>query len=109
MQDLAHTTRQKVSVLVSPWCVRTHRGKVTEIITYGVFSAWSSEGLLALLREIGRAYVALSQYDCRKAIALFSSLPPQHYNTGWVLSQVGRARYELAEYQKVWVGNQGLW
>ncbi|XP_071791626.1 cell division cycle protein 27 homolog [Asterias amurensis] len=64
------------------------------------FQRASAEGLLALLREIGRAYVALSQYDCRKAIALFSSLPPQHYNTGWVLSQVGRARYELAEYQK---------
>ncbi|XP_022098412.1 cell division cycle protein 27 homolog isoform X2 [Acanthaster planci] len=64
------------------------------------FQKASTEGLLALLREIGKAYLALSQYDCRKAIAYFSSLPPQHYNTGWVLSQVGRAWYELAEYQK---------
>ncbi|XP_038047876.1 cell division cycle protein 27 homolog [Patiria miniata] len=64
------------------------------------FQKASTEGLLALLREIGKAYLALSQYDSRKAITYFSSLPPQHYNTGWVLSQVGRARYELAEYQK---------
>ncbi|XP_072034450.1 cell division cycle protein 27 homolog [Amphiura filiformis] len=64
------------------------------------FQKASADGLLALLREIGKAYLALSQYDCRKAISLFSNLPTHHYNTGWVLCQVGRARFELAEYQQ---------
>ena len=47
-----------------------------------------SEGLMALLGDIGKAYVCLTHYDCAKALQLFSSLPPQHYNTGWVLCQV---------------------
>uniref|UniRef100_A0A3P8VHH3 Cell division cycle protein 27 homolog n=1 Tax=Cynoglossus semilaevis TaxID=244447 RepID=A0A3P8VHH3_CYNSE len=33
-----------------------------------------------------------------EAINILSSLPPQHYNTGWVLTHVGRAYFELAEY-----------
>ena len=47
-----------------------------------------SEGLMVLLSDIGRAYVCLTHYDCAKALQLFCSLPPQHYNTGWVLCQV---------------------
>lgn len=43
---------------------------------------------MALLGDIGKAYVCLTQYDCSKALQLFNNLPPQHYNTGWVLSQV---------------------
>ena len=54
-----------------------------------------------LLEQIGNAYLALSQYDCKRSIEMFESLPPQHYNTGWVLCQVGRAYFELADYQKV--------
>ena len=60
-----------------------------------------AEGLLQLLQQIGKAYVALSQYECAKAVSLFSALPPQHYNTGWVMCQVGRAYFEMAEYEKV--------
>ena len=56
---------------------------------------------MALLQEVGRAYVALAHYDCKKAVQLFSALPLQHLNTGWVRCQIGRAYYEIAEYQKV--------
>jgi anaphase-promoting complex subunit 3 len=37
-------------------------------------------------------------YRCREAIEAFSSLPPEQYSTGWVLSCVGRAHAELVEY-----------
>ena len=60
-----------------------------------------AEGLMSLLQDLGKAYTALSQYECQHALALFSTLPPQHYNTGWVMCQVGRAYFEMAEYQKV--------
>ncbi|XP_027052490.1 cell division cycle protein 27 homolog [Pocillopora damicornis] len=57
------------------------------------------DGLMALLKQIGQAYVHLSSYECKQALNAFSSLAPHHYNTGWVLTQVGRAHFELAEYQ----------
>ncbi|XP_021937878.1 cell division cycle protein 27 homolog isoform X2 [Zootermopsis nevadensis] len=60
----------------------------------------SSEGLMALLRELGTAYLHLSQFNCRKAIDCLNNLPPHHYNTGWVLSLLGKAHYELTEYQQ---------
>ncbi|RMX38947.1 hypothetical protein pdam_00016415 [Pocillopora damicornis] len=60
------------------------------------------DGLMALLKQIGQAYVHLSSYECKQALNAFSSLAPHHYNTGWVLTQVGRAHFELAEYQLAW-------
>jgi anaphase-promoting complex subunit 3 len=59
------------------------------------------DGFTRLLQDIGRAYAALSQYDCAQAVELFAQLPLQHYNTGWVLTQVGRAFFEMADYPKV--------
>ena len=56
---------------------------------------------MSLLKLIGQAYVHLSSYECKQALNVFSSLAPHHYNTGWVLTQVGRAHFELAEYQLV--------
>uniref|UniRef100_A0A8C4QC11 Cell division cycle protein 27 homolog n=1 Tax=Eptatretus burgeri TaxID=7764 RepID=A0A8C4QC11_EPTBU len=56
--------------------------------------------LLAILRDLGKAYRALCAYDCREAVRLFEQLPPQHYRTGWVLSQHGRAHFELADYSQ---------
>lgn len=58
------------------------------------------EGLMALLRELGTAYLHLSQFNCRKAIDCLNNLPPQQFNTGWVLSLLGKAYYELTEYQQ---------
>lgn len=58
-----------------------------------------TEGLMALLREIGTAYQHLSQYNCRKAIECLEALPSQHFNTGWVLSLMGKAYFELSDFQ----------
>lgn len=54
-----------------------------------------------MLRDLGSAYVSLTQFQCRKAIEKFSTIPPHHLNTGWIFSQLGRAHAELAEYQLV--------
>ncbi|XP_075310300.1 cell division cycle protein 27 homolog isoform X2 [Odontesthes bonariensis] len=58
----------------------------------------AADSVMALLRELGRGYQALCSYSCREAISILTSLPPQHYNTGWVLTHIGRAYFELAEY-----------
>ena len=59
------------------------------------------EGLSTLLQRMGRAYQSLASYECHKALEQFSDLPPRHHNTGWVLVQVAKAHFELAQYQKV--------
>uniref|UniRef100_A0A665WIF0 Cell division cycle protein 27 homolog n=1 Tax=Echeneis naucrates TaxID=173247 RepID=A0A665WIF0_ECHNA len=58
----------------------------------------AADSVMALLRELGRGYQALCSYNCREAINILTSLPPQHYNSGWVLTHIGRAYFELAEY-----------
>jgi len=60
----------------------------------------SANGLMLLLQDLARAYQALTQYDCKTAVELFSALPPRHYHTGWVLCQLGRAHFEMTNYQK---------
>uniref|UniRef100_A0AAX7TIP0 Cell division cycle protein 27 homolog n=1 Tax=Astatotilapia calliptera TaxID=8154 RepID=A0AAX7TIP0_ASTCA len=58
----------------------------------------AADSIMALLRELGRGYLALCSYNCREAINILTSLPPQHYNTGWVLTHIGKGYFELAEY-----------
>ncbi|KAH3706248.1 cell division cycle protein 27 homolog [Dreissena polymorpha] len=60
----------------------------------------SLAGILSLLQSLGQAYLSLSQYECRRAIDQFHELPPHQLNTGWVLSQIGRALFELQEYHE---------
>jgi len=42
----------------------------------------------------------LCQFRCAEGVAELNGLPPAHYATGWVLSQVGRAYFEMVEYPK---------
>ncbi|XP_014343062.1 cell division cycle protein 27 homolog isoform X2 [Latimeria chalumnae] len=60
----------------------------------------AAAGLMTLLRDMGKGYLALCSYNCKEAINILSQLPPHHYNTGWVLCQIGRAHFELAEYMQ---------
>ncbi|XP_046894693.1 cell division cycle protein 27 homolog [Hypomesus transpacificus] len=60
----------------------------------------AADGLMTLMRDIGRGYLALCAYNCKEAISILSQLPSHHYNTGWVLGQIGRAHFELAEYMQ---------
>ncbi|KAH0954146.1 hypothetical protein HN011_012141 [Eciton burchellii] len=60
----------------------------------------SAEGLMSLLRDLGIAYQHLSQFKCAQAIEILCTLPMQHYNTGWVLSMLARAYFEMMDYKK---------
>ncbi|KAB7495212.1 Cell division cycle protein 27-like protein [Armadillidium nasatum] len=59
-----------------------------------------ADGLMTLMKDIGGAYLQLSQYNCKKAIELFSALPSQHYQTGWVLSHLAKAYFEMNDYEE---------
>ncbi|KAH0549397.1 cell division cycle protein 27 homolog isoform X1 [Cotesia glomerata] len=59
-----------------------------------------AEGLMSLLRELGLAYQHLSQFNCSQAVEILSVLPKHHYNTGWVLSMLARAHFEMNDYKK---------
>ncbi|XP_035262161.1 cell division cycle protein 27 homolog [Anguilla anguilla] len=60
----------------------------------------AADGLMSLMRDMGKGYLALCSYNCKEAIGILSQLPSHHYNTGWVLGQIGRAHFELAEYMQ---------
>lgn len=60
----------------------------------------SAEGLMQLLQDLGRAQLYLGQYRVKQAIETLQDLPPHQYNTGWVLAALGRAYFELGEYNK---------
>ncbi|XP_068647637.1 cell division cycle protein 27 homolog B-like [Aristolochia californica] len=54
--------------------------------------------LLGLLRTLGEGYRLSCLYKCQDSLEVFLKLSHQQYNTGWVLSQVGKAYFELVDY-----------
>ena len=54
--------------------------------------------LLNLFKQFGSGYFALSQFQCQEAFQCFNSLPRAQLETPWVMSQMGRALYEQADY-----------
>ncbi|XP_039214710.1 cell division cycle protein 27 homolog isoform X5 [Crotalus tigris] len=78
-------------------------GKITSVtpqIQAFTLQKAAAEGLMSLLRDMGKGYLALCSYNCKEAIHILSHLPSHHYNTGWVLCHIGRAYFELAEYMQ---------
>ncbi|CAH2051184.1 unnamed protein product [Thlaspi arvense] len=54
--------------------------------------------ILSLLRILGEGCRLSYMYRCQEALDTYIKLPHKHYNTGWVLSQVGKAYFELIDY-----------
>ncbi|EOY26904.1 CDC27 family protein, putative [Theobroma cacao] len=53
---------------------------------------------MSLLRILGEGYRHLCGYRCQEALNVYQKLSLKQYNTGWVLSQVGKAYFELVDY-----------
>lgn len=60
----------------------------------------SAIGLLELMAKFGLAYKMLSEFKCREAIEEFQNFPAKHLNTGFVLSSIGRAYFEMGKYDE---------
>ncbi|KAJ0091066.1 hypothetical protein Patl1_13321 [Pistacia atlantica] len=54
--------------------------------------------ILGLLRILGEGYRLSCMFRCQDALDTYLKLPHKHYITGWVLSQVGKAYFELVDY-----------
>nr|CAD1831302.1 unnamed protein product [Ananas comosus var. bracteatus] len=54
--------------------------------------------LLGLLRTLGEAFRLSCLYRCQDALQVYSKLSEKQFNTGWVLSQVGKAHFELVDH-----------
>uniref|UniRef100_A0A7N0V223 Uncharacterized protein n=1 Tax=Kalanchoe fedtschenkoi TaxID=63787 RepID=A0A7N0V223_KALFE len=54
--------------------------------------------VMSLLRILGEGLRLSLVYQCQDALKVYLQLPAKHYNTCWVLSQVGKAHFELVNY-----------
>eukprot|EP00887_Chlorella_sp_A99_P004840 scaffold4.g4840.t1 len=64
----------------------------------GQRSAEGQASVLALLSLLAEGYRLLCLYKCKEAVEAFARLPPAQYQTGWVLTCVGRAFFEMVDY-----------
>jgi anaphase-promoting complex subunit 3 len=55
--------------------------------------------VMDILVKMGDAYLALSNFRCKEAIAAFTSLPEPYRQSPWVLANLGRAYYEQQSYK----------
>ncbi|CAH1448650.1 unnamed protein product [Lactuca virosa] len=60
--------------------------------------ATGASDVLSLLKILGEGFRLSCLYRCQDALDVFLQLPHKQYNTGWVLSQVGKAHFELVDY-----------
>lgn len=61
-------------------------------------SSAAAFGLLELMVKFGLASKLLAEFKCKEAIEEFSRLPAKHASSGYVLSAIGRAYFEMSKY-----------
>ena len=54
---------------------------------------------MKILRDFGCGYYNLTQYELKKALEYFESLPIAHYQSSYILSSIGKVYFELHDYQ----------
>ncbi|XP_017883914.1 cell division cycle protein 27 homolog isoform X3 [Ceratina calcarata] len=81
-------------------CVNALNNQSNVNVSAIILQKQCAEGLMSLLQKLGLAYQFLNQYKCTQAIEILSGLPVHHYNTGWVLSMLARAHFEMVDYKK---------
>ncbi|KAL1920559.1 uncharacterized protein VTP21DRAFT_936 [Calcarisporiella thermophila] len=55
--------------------------------------------LIDTIRILAIGRCQLARYQCKQAIETFSSVVPAQLNTGWVMCQIGKAYFEMVDYQ----------
>eukprot|EP00894_Picocystis_sp_ML_P004591 jgi/Pico_ML_1/55108/g856.t1 len=93
--------RERLSLAVSPDALMSPQDAQRQHLFRNASSAEemaSIQRALGLIQSMAEAYLHLSLYHCQEATEAFLKLTPNHYATGWVLCQVGRAHYEMADY-----------
>lgn len=65
-----------------------------------IASSAAAFGLLELMVKFGQASKLLAEFKCKEAIEEFSRLSPKHASSGYALSAIGRAYFEIAKYDE---------
>lgn len=103
LNDMINEKQQKVETITSSNnskvllnnCINGVQNMTQQIMDMKKYSA---DGLMTLLQDIGKGYLLLSQYECKEAIEVFSSIPIHHYNTAWIQSMIAMCYYEQRDY-----------
>lgn len=78
-----------------------HEIENTKLSSFISDSATIKSGIsdtMKLLRTLGEGYRHLCMFRCKEALNVYQKLSSKQYNTGWILSQVGKAYFELVDY-----------
>ncbi|CAA7408019.1 unnamed protein product [Spirodela intermedia] len=94
------TTSSSVSNIMEAKCPEHERtnNHVVGTLSHASKVLTGTIELLNLFRILGEGYRLSCTYRCQDALEIYLKLPSHHYNTGWVLSQVGKAHFELVDY-----------
>ncbi|URD76421.1 Tetratricopeptide repeat [Musa troglodytarum] len=90
------TTSSSISMSADGRCLE--QGKATGDLVHDSKLMSGTQELLGLLRIFGEGYRLSCIYRCQEALEVYLKLSQKQFNTGWVLSQVGRAHFELVDY-----------
>ncbi|CAD5191219.1 unnamed protein product [Musa acuminata subsp. malaccensis] len=91
------TTSSSISMSADGRCLE--QGKATGDLAHDSRLMSGTQELLGLLRIFGEGYRLSCLYRCQQeALEVYLQLSQKQFNTGWVLSQVGRAHFELVDY-----------
>lgn len=71
-----------------------------EIIDRKLLLDSDSEAILTIYAKMAKAFKAMCEYDCFRAIRMFDSLPENERNTPWVLSKLGKLHFEIVNYEE---------
>ncbi|KAJ8498732.1 hypothetical protein OPV22_009284 [Ensete ventricosum] len=90
------TTSSSISISADGRCLE--QVKATGDLAHDSRLMSGTRELLGLLRILGEGYRLSCLYRCQEALEVYLKLSQKQFNTGWVLSQVGRAHFELVDY-----------
>lgn len=71
-----------------------------DIIDRKLFLGSDNEVVLTTYAKMAKAFKAMCEYDCFRAIRMFDSLPENERNTPWVLAKLGRLHFEIVNYDE---------
>jgi anaphase-promoting complex subunit 3 len=98
--EMTQTTEQRIVAASTPAPLGGGESNDEAVLTPMADMTVHVVKILELLCGLGAAYKSLNQYRSRDAIALFrSGVPVEQINTGWVQHQIGKAYFEMSDYQ----------
>ncbi|KAG1326859.1 putative cell division cycle protein 27 [Cocos nucifera] len=96
-EDNTVTTSSSMSALADGKCLEQDK-MGCGILAHDSRLASGIREFLGLLRTLGDGYRLSCLYRSQEALEVYLRLSQHQFNTGWVLSQVGKAHFELVDY-----------